>query len=150
MASYFNLFKGSQVISCNSYVILIFSIISLSGCTIGNGRICGPQTPAAYCDAEAYQSLMYPKPYLQKWEKPGWTAEARMQSSADCGGGFSDRPSPSQKLIRETRQTGESEYNATVRLRHEWQRCMIKKGFRYIGECYDNEISRASPACGAP
>lgn len=30
------------------------------------------------------------------------------------------------------------------------ERCMINKGYRFTGECYDNEISRASPACGAP
>jgi hypothetical protein len=90
------------------------------------------------------------KPYLEYWEKPGWTAETRMQSSADCGGGYSDRPGPSQKQIKEAKKNGETEGQTYVRLFKEWERCMVKKGYRYTGECYDNEISRASPACGAP
>lgn len=133
-----------------SYGIFIYPIIFLAGCTIGNGRICGPQTPAAYCDAEAYQSLMHPKPYLQKWEKPGGTAEARIQSSADCGGGSGDKPGFSRSKIKEAQKNDESEGQTYGRLFDEWERCMVRKGYRYTGECYDNEISRASPACGAP
>nr|CUV13268.1 protein of unknown function [Ralstonia solanacearum] len=41
------------------------AITLLSGCTIGNGHVCGPQTPALYCDREAYEKLMHPKPYIE-------------------------------------------------------------------------------------
>lgn len=58
----------------------------LSGCTIGNGHICGPQTPAAYCDKDAYEKLMYPKPYGAHWVKEGMTREGRREDFKECGG----------------------------------------------------------------
>ncbi|WP_247313328.1 hypothetical protein [Ralstonia pseudosolanacearum] len=127
------------------------AIALLSGCTIGNGHICGPQTPAAYCDREAYEKLMHPKPYIEKWERQGATSETRDQDSANCGGGSgSHAPGFSQKRINEEKRPGENENAAYSRLFDNWERCMIKKGYRFTGKCYDNEISRASPACGAP
>lgn len=67
-------------------LVMMAVVLITSGCTIGNGHICGPQTPAAYCDREAYEELMHPKPYIDKWEKPGASPETRRQDSASCGG----------------------------------------------------------------
>jgi hypothetical protein len=123
---------------------------ALSACTIGNGMICGPQTPIAYCDREAYQRLAHPKPYIENWEKPGADAAARGQDSAACGGGSTDRaPSFGPGFIREMQQPGESENATYVRLFRDWQRCMIKKGYRYTGYC-SSDYAKVAPACGAP
>ncbi|MEJ7029227.1 hypothetical protein, partial [Ralstonia solanacearum] len=91
------------------------------------------------------------KPYIEKWDKPGMTSDTRDQDSANCGGGSgSHAPGFSQKRINEEKRPGEKESSAYARLFYNWERCMIKKGYRFTGECYNNEISRASPACGAP
>ena len=58
----------------------------LAACTIGNGRICGPQTPRAYCDKEAYEKLANPKTYGEYWVKPGMTKESWQQDWVACGG----------------------------------------------------------------
>ena len=42
-------------------ILILFCLSGLIGCTIGNGHICGPQTPQAYCDREAYERLIHPK-----------------------------------------------------------------------------------------
>jgi len=65
---------------------LILSIAELSACTIGNWHICGPQTPAYYCDKEAYEKLMHPKGYGEYWEKPNMTKESWRQDWVGCGG----------------------------------------------------------------
>lgn len=57
----------------------------LMACTIGNGRICGPQTPSAYCDKEAYQRLAHPKAYGEYWTKPDMTTESWRQDWVACG-----------------------------------------------------------------
>ncbi|WP_247425012.1 hypothetical protein [Ralstonia pseudosolanacearum] len=126
---------------------MAIAIALLSGCTIGNGQICGPQTPAAYCDREAYEALIHPKPYIEKWEKPGTSSEMRGQASASCGGGDSDRaPLFTTAQIRAEQGPGEKEIFSYYRLHDNWQRCMLKKGYRYTGKCY----SQSSPGCGAP
>jgi len=110
----------------------------LEGCGIGGMWMNGNPFPTPV------------KPYLEYWEKPGMTADSRMQVSASCGGGLSDRPGPSQKQIEALKKEGESNGQTYTRLFTDWERCMVKNGYRYIGMCYDNEISRSSPACGAP
>ncbi len=100
---------------------------------------------------EAFQKLASSRPYLEQWEKPGATNEDRLQASADCGGGRSpDSPFFSQRQIDAIRLPGESETSAYARRFNEFQRCLKGKGYQFIGKCYDNEISRESPACGAP
>ena len=59
--------------------------LALSGCTVGNGMICGPQTPAAYCDREAYEKLTKPRTYGQYWTKPAMTTESWRQDWVECG-----------------------------------------------------------------
>jgi hypothetical protein len=88
-------------------VSILFCVIGLIGCTIGNGHICGPQTPQAYCDREAYERLMHPKGIGEYWEKPDKTVEGWRSDWVTCGGrpnGDSSTDTPqrsSQELIRE-------------------------------------------------
>lgn len=96
---------------------------------------------------EAYQKLMHPKPYIEHWEKEGMTAESRRQDSASCGGGHSDRPGFGAQTVKAAQRPGETDNETYTRLSHDWQRCMIKQGYRFVGKCYDNEIGRAAPAC---
>ncbi len=99
---------------------------------------------------EAYRQAAYPKPYLDKWEKPGATPEDRLQTSFDCGGGYTTHPGFSESRIAQERLTGESREDTYSRLFHAYERCLIAKGYHYAGECYDDKISRNKPACGAP
>jgi len=124
----------------NGFVLIMVFCLSflLEGCGIGGMWMNGNPFPTPV------------KPYLEYWEKPGMTADSRMQVSASCGGGLSDRPGPSQKQIEALKKEGESNGQTYTRLFTDWERCMVKNGYRYIGMCYDNEISRSSPACGAP
>lgn len=55
-----------------------------------------------------------------------------------------------EDLIAEQRLDERDSVKAHRRLYLELQRCMLRKGYRYIGECRDNERSRSLPACGAP
>jgi len=85
----------------------LFCVSGLIGCTIGNGHICGPQTPQAYCDREAYERLMHPKGLGEYWEKPGMTVDSWRADWIACGGNpngsySTDTPQrSSQELIRE-------------------------------------------------
>ena len=91
------------------------------------------------------------KPYIEYWNRAVTTPEARGQDSANCGGGSGDDPPGfGPRRIKEARRSGETENETYRRLFHDWERCMLKTGYRFTGPCYDNEISRASPACGAP
>jgi hypothetical protein len=58
----------------------------LAGCVIGNGTICGPQTPRAYCDREAYEKLTNPKGYGEFFTKTGMTRESWREDWVACGG----------------------------------------------------------------
>ena len=99
---------------------------------------------------DLYQRLAHPKPYIENWEKPGADSAVRGQDSAECGGGSTDRaPSFGPGFIRDMQQPGESENATYVRLFRDWQRCMIKKGYRYTGYC-SAEYAKVAPACGAP
>lgn len=60
--------------------------IQLTGCVIGNGTICGPQTPRAYCDREAYERLTHPKTYGEFFTKTGLTKESWRADWVTCGG----------------------------------------------------------------
>ncbi len=99
---------------------------------------------------EAYRRAAYPKPYLHKWEKQGATPEDRMQTSFDCGGVYTDHPGFGESRIAQERLTGEDFADTYARLFRAYERCLAAKGYHFTGECYDNEISRKSPACGAP
>lgn len=127
--------------------IVLISFL-MTGCSIGNGRICGPQTPAINCNKEGYERLMDTTPYIEKWKKENGTPGGRDVASEECGGGRGKyAPVIPDKVIQAERLPGESKDKAYDRLRINWQRCMVKKGYRYTGECYG---TRNTPACGAP
>jgi len=127
-------------------LFVLYLGLLLTACSIGNGRICGPQTPKVNCDKEALQKLLHPTPYLQKWKKAGISPEMRRKDSTDCGGGSSDSPGFAHRQKAE-RLSNEKEHETYSRLHHNWQRCMLGKDYIYTGKCYDNEIGRAAPSC---
>jgi hypothetical protein len=86
------------------------------------------------------------KPAIHYWEKNDVTPEERSRHSVECGGSVGGTDFSNQK-INAARREGENDFVVRSRLAHNWQRCMIKQGYRFTGKCYDNEIGRASPAC---
>lgn len=99
---------------------------------------------------EAFEKLAHPVPHLEKWKKPGATPEIRLQASRECGGGNTNNPGFSAETVERARNKGEARHDAYARLFRDYQRCLIAKGYKYVGECPDNEVARISPACGAP
>jgi len=90
-------------------------------------------------------------PEIEYWIKPNTTAEQRVQDSIDCKGNVVGLPVESQANLEAVMLLGEEDIKlARRRLFNNWQRCMLGKGYQYIGECYPNEISRSRPACGGP
>jgi hypothetical protein len=85
------------------------------------------------------------KPYLQYWEKEGWTEEGRLADWVACGG------SRSGNFAWDTRKQrlGESNEQSSVRQSQEHQRCLIQRGYRYTGNC-SSAYMKAQPLCGAP
>ncbi len=104
----------------------------LSSCTIGNGRICGPQTPVAYCDKEALEELLHPKPFIEYWIKPATTPIERSRDSIDCGSiGYDTAGDPvfTRERVESTQVLGEESFLAEKHVMADWQRCMIQKGY---------------------
>ncbi len=121
---------------------LLLIVTALSGCC-PNGCF--------LVTGEAYEKLANPTPYIFKWAKPGTTEEDRYQASKECGGGNSSHaPLFPPSELKAMRRPEESENDAYARRFYEFERCLIRKGYHFTGQCYDNEISRSSPACGAP
>ena len=116
--------------------LLAMSICSaLSACTIGNGMICGPQTPKAYCDRAAYEKLAHPKPFIELWEKTGTSAEQRSLDWVACGGANNGDFSPTIGRLKDEKFPGEVDYNAAhSRLQQTLKQCMVTKGYRYVGQ----------------
>jgi hypothetical protein len=148
--------------------LVVCMCLTLAACTFGNGMICGPQTPRAYCDGATYERLAHPKPSLQQWEKPAMTSEGRRQDAYDCGGGrgkaspesacwatsrcpdlSDDVPVFGRNQIKAAQRPGNTENETHRLLIYDWQRCMLKKGYRYTGYC-SVEYAKEAPACGAP
>ncbi|WP_250888301.1 hypothetical protein [Ralstonia solanacearum] len=132
----FNSPQGCQVKVKRLKKFSLLILIPLTGCGIGGFWMNG--------DPSAGKNL---KPYLEEWEKPSATPETRRQDSASCGGGDSNHaPLFTATEIKAEQRPGEKENFAYSRLHHNWQRCMLAKGYRYTGKCY----SQSSPGCGAP
>ena len=120
---------------------LLSLTVLLSGCVIGNGRICGFQTPALYCDKEAYEAALHPKPFVELWEKVSVTSEERMKDWLACGGYVNGNFSlQTEKIL-----PGESDQSAYERLERSFYSCLIKKGYRYSG-C-NKEFYKDKPIC---
>ena len=111
-------------------IAFVICLSLLTGCTIGNGHICGPQTPLAYCDREAYERLVHPKGLGEYWEKPGMTKESWRVDWIDCGGNqngtYSTRipPKSAQQVINDEFSKKSKEI---------WV-CMTNKGYQYTAK----------------
>lgn len=108
------------------------SLIALTSCTFGNGHICGPQTPIAYCDKEAYEKLAHPKPYGTHWVKEGMTEANRLNDTEACGSARSEYVGFSkEKIESERRPEDPNDIAPYLRLRSAWSECMKSKGYAY-------------------
>ncbi|HMM55832.1 MAG TPA: hypothetical protein PKC23_12525 [Candidatus Desulfobacillus sp.] len=85
------------------------------------------------------------KSYMEYWTKDGMTAESRVRDWVACGG----QPNGNFGLDSRKRLPGEEYSNYRTRLEFEFQRCMIRNGYRYTGNC-SSEYMKARPLCGAP
>ncbi|MDV3470284.1 hypothetical protein RZA67_16335 [Stenotrophomonas sp. C3(2023)] len=123
-------------------IAVLMAPIALTGCLIGNGRICGPQTPTAYCDKEAYQRLVHPTPLRDYWQHPSRPQAERQQDWIACGGddvGSYSNPSAG---------SGAEVARRSSEKHHGIQRCMMAKGYVYEGAC-DTSVRMQYPACQA-
>ena len=99
---------------------------------------------------EAYfQSI---KPYLHCWKEQGLDSAARRQDSLQCGTARTDYAIEhvvfDKAVISAAMLPGEAdEAAAYTKVFHRWERCMLAKGYLFSGECPDNAISQAKPAC---
>jgi hypothetical protein len=110
---------------------VLLSCLLIVGCTIGNGHICGPQTPAAYCDKEAYEYLMYPKPYGAHWIKEGMTRETHLSDWIQCGGSadLDDGVEAKSGMTNKEFYDGLRTHRAHIRS------CMGSRGYVWIETC---------------
>lgn len=105
----------------HSWAVLCLSFL-LAGCGIGGFWMTGD--PSAGKDA---------KPYLQHWEKPGWTPESRRVDSSACGTiGNDDYGDFSPATIKAAQRPGETERETRTRLRQDWLHCMKEKGYQWV------------------
>ncbi len=99
----------------------------------------------------AFEALANPSPMREDWSKPDRSDAERRSDWEACGGYKNGNFVPKDEVLKKERRADEtSESPAQRRLYRELQRCMKRLGYQYIGKCYDNEISRSLPACGAP
>lgn len=87
------------------------------------------------------------RPYIEYWEKYGVTREDRARDNLTCRAGGVTAGGIYKPEFDKARLPGEKEHETYSRLFDDWQRCMLKKGYRFTGPCYDNEVGRTSPAC---
>lgn len=85
------------------------------------------------------------KPYIAYWQKEGMTEESRLRDWVVCGG----HPDGGFRFDRNKRLPSESSDEFQTRLGFEFQRCMLRSGYRYTGDC-SSEYMKARPLCGAP
>ena len=99
----------------------------------------------------AFEALAHPTPMREQWSRSDRSDADRRLDWENCGGSQYGNCSPTQKAVDNERRSDEAnDTPATKRMYLELQRCMLRKGYHYIGTCYENEISRALPACGGP
>ncbi|UNE62683.1 hypothetical protein [Xanthomonas oryzae] len=133
-------------------VFLIGLTMQLSGCIIGNGTICGPQTPMAMCDKKAYKALYHPAPLRDEWRKDGKSADQLNEDWLGCGGlnnGSYNNSIALSRLSGEKTMDYAARYAAKAKEKfNEGQLCMLNKGYIYTGRC-DTDVTKVSPGCQA-
>ena len=114
-------------------VIIVFSGSALTACGIGGFWMTGSPFPSHVI------------PYRDRWEKPGMTEASRAQDWVTCGGDADGGSSMHVKRML----PGETNEQADIRQEFALQRCMIRAGYRYTGNC-ESAYAKARPLCGAP
>lgn len=110
--------------------VFVMYLSLLAGCTIGNGHICGPQTPLAYCDSEAYERLIHPKGFGGYWEKPGMTKDSWRADWVSCGGNPNGSYSTDIPLMSTREVIDEADDKKSKQL---WV-CMTNKDYHFTGK----------------
>ena len=117
----------------NCWATLSLISLTLAGCA-GPGLTTG---------RDAYLKSI--KPYLAYWQKEGMTEEGRLKDWMACGGsrdgGFG--------INIQDRLPGESRAASQERQKTDFQRCLLRAGYRYTGDC-SSKYMRSRPLCGAP
>lgn len=104
---------------------------------------CGTQIALSGQAREDYLKSI--KPYIAYWEKSGTSDEKRRKDWLACGG----QPNGNFGVTAKNHLLpGETESAARTRLESEFQRCMIRAGYRYTGDC-SSDYMKARPLCGA-
>lgn len=106
---------------------LVLSLL-LAGCGIGGYSMTGMVLE---------KDLKSIKPYIAYWTKDGMTIEERREDSVNCGSirGRLDEVVFSKEQIAAAHLPGETSTATYHRLRFDWQRCMLKNGYRFTGDC---------------
>lgn len=120
---------------------LLMTAAVLTGCTAVNGRLCGPQTPRAYCDNSTHDALANPPSQRDSWA--AGKAEAGQLGAAwvACGGMANGNVG-----INQQGGDGRETVQRLTRKNDDVQRCMMEKGYRYTGTC-SGDIAGRFPAC---
>lgn len=113
-------------------VLYVLMVASLSGCYIGPGGICGPQTPIYYCQSKADQEKMRPKPYGAHWVKEGMTREESINDWVRCGGHPSGSFSPSNEILSAGEKIGVSREDTRRTMEIQADACMVSLGYRFL------------------
>jgi len=116
------------------------AVTLLPGCMIGNGHICGPQTPMAHCNKAAYQRLANPPSLMEEWQHPSKALQARQLDWVSCGG----TEKGSYAVV--SGATGAETAARSGEKFDQIQRCMMGKKYQYTGTC-QGEIPSRFPAC---
>lgn len=89
------------------------------------------------------------KPYISYWTKEGMTEDERDRDSLSCrsggitGGGGIYRPDFDAAHL-----PGETENATYDRLNLDWERCMLRAGYNFTGNC-SSDWAKTRPKCGS-
>ena len=125
----FRKIKNNQV----KYILISYLALSLCGCGIGGTWMNGNP----FYGREPY---IPPRDYWVKKEAVG--PSQRSSDWVECGG---DYQGGRQQVFPESEIP---EFQSRKNLSKEIQRCMLRKGYKFIGKCHAGNVDY--PACGAP
>lgn len=114
-------------------ILLFMFSLALTGCGIGGQYMNGlpPSKMKPYVPPRDY------------WDAEHFSVARRESDWIDCGGDIQGQITKFNN-IRDIKKYRELTQNLHI----EVQRCMLKKDYRYIGDC--SESNAHWPACGAP
>lgn len=128
--------------------IAAFFTLAVSGCYMStNGYLCALNEPEIYCDKKIRAVLLTPVKLIDDWAFSGRSEQTRLEDWVQCGGMWNGEYGGIRELPNGEKRTTQQVRAESRTLFYAIQRCMLKKGYEYVGLCYDSEISRAHPAC---